>query len=150
MMARRYSKVLVPWLASGLLALAPLFGCATAPTAEDEELNLKKAASHFNLAADHADNGRLELALRDLLVAASLDPGNPRIQHSLGMVYLQKGKVAEAEVHLLRALEIRPDYGQARFNLSARSISTRGATRTASSIRRSSTTTPPSPGPGGR
>jgi tetratricopeptide (TPR) repeat protein len=118
MMARRYSKVLVPWLASGLLALAPLFGCATTPTAEDEEQGFKKAASHFNLAADHADNGRLELALRDLLAAARLDPGNPRIQHSLGMVYLQKGKIAEAEMHLLRALEIRPDYGQARFNLS--------------------------------
>jgi tetratricopeptide (TPR) repeat protein len=118
MMARRNSKVLVPWLASGLLALAPLLGCATAPTAEEEERDLKKAASHFNLAADHAENGRLELALRDLLVAASLDPGNPRIQHSLGMLYLQKGKVPEAETHLLRALEIRPDYGQARFNLS--------------------------------
>ena len=118
MMARRSSKALVPWLASGLLALAPVFGCATAPSAEDEELNRKRAASHFNLAADHADNGRIELALRDLLTAARLDPGDPRTQHSLGIVYLQKGKIAEAEVHLLRALEIRPDYGQARFNLS--------------------------------
>ena len=118
MMARRSSKALVPWLASGLLALAPLFGCATAPSAEDEELNRKRAAAHFNLAADHADNGRIELALRDLLTAARLDPGDPRTQHSLGIIYLQKGKVAEAEMHLLQALEIQPDYGQARFNLS--------------------------------
>jgi len=118
MMARRSSKLLIPWLASGLLALAPVFGCATAPPAEEEKLNRKKAASHFNLAADHADNGRIELALRDLLEAGRLDPGDPRTQHSLGIVYLQKGKTAEAEMHLLRALEIQPDYGQARFNLS--------------------------------
>jgi tetratricopeptide (TPR) repeat protein len=117
-MARWDSKMLAPWLAAGLLALAPVLGCATAPPAEDEELKIKRAGSHFNLAADHAENGRLELALRELLAAARLDPGNPRIQHSLGMVYLQKGKVAEAEAHLLRALEIRPDYGRARFNLS--------------------------------
>ena len=117
-MARWYSKALASWLATGLLTLVPVFGCATAPPAEDEEHKIKRAASHFNLAADHADNGRLEFALRDLLAAERLDPGDPRIQHSLGMVYLQKGKVAEAKMHLLRALEIRPDYGQARFNLS--------------------------------
>jgi len=117
-MARRSSKVLVPWLASGLLTLAAVFGCATAPPAEDVERDRKRAGSHFNLAADHAENGRIELALRDLLSAARLDPGDPRTQHSLGIVYLQKGKTAEAETHLLRALEIQPDYGQARFNLS--------------------------------
>jgi Tfp pilus assembly protein PilF len=117
-MARRSSKALVPWLACGLLALAPVFGCATAPSAEDETLNRQRAASHFNLAADHAENGRIELALRDLMTAARLDPGDPRTQHSLGILYLQKGKTAEAETHLLRALEIQPDYGQAHFNLS--------------------------------
>jgi Tfp pilus assembly protein PilF len=118
MMARWHSKALTPWIATGLLALAPVLGCASSQPAEDEELNAKRAASHFNLAADHADNGRIELALRELLAAESLDPGNPRIQHSLGMLYLQKGKAAEAELHLLRALEIRPDYAQARYNLS--------------------------------
>jgi len=117
-MARWYSKALAPWLATGLLALASVLGCASRQPAQDEDLNAKKAGSHFNLAADHADNGRIELALRELLAAERLDPGNPRIQHSLGIVYLQKGKVAEAELHLLRALEIWPDYADARFNLS--------------------------------
>ena len=117
-MARRDYKMLAAWLATGLLALAPVLGCASAQPGEDEELNIRKASSHFNLAADHADNGRIELALRELLAAARLDPGNPRIQHSLGIVYLQRGKIPEAELHLGRALEIRPDYGEARFNLS--------------------------------
>ena len=66
-MARWDSKALAAWLATGLLALAPVLGCAGALPAEDEELKIKKAGSHFNLAADHAENGRLELALRDLL-----------------------------------------------------------------------------------
>ena len=99
-MARWYSKALASWLATGLLTLVPVFGCVTAPPAEDEEHKIKRAASHFNLAADHADNGRLEFALRDLLAAERLSPGDPRIQHSLGIVYLQKGKVPEAVEHL--------------------------------------------------
>jgi tetratricopeptide (TPR) repeat protein len=118
MTARSHPNALATWLATGSLALLPMLGCATKQPNEDAEMNLKKARSHYDIAVDHVQNGRLELGLRELVVAERLDPGNPRIQHGLAMAYLQKGKLVEAEQHLLRAVEIRPDYQDARFNLS--------------------------------
>lgn len=115
-MARyRASRLLTTVL---LLQLA-LAGCAgTRQPKEDADANVKRARSHFDMAVDHQENGRVELALRELLTAQRLDPESPRIQHALGIAYLQKGKEAEAEQHLKRALELRPDYQDARYNLS--------------------------------
>jgi len=84
---------------------------------DQSELNAKRANSHFNIAVDHQDNGRVELALRELLTAYRLDKQNPRINHGLGITYLQKGKEAEAERYMKEALVIRPDYQDARYNL---------------------------------
>jgi tetratricopeptide (TPR) repeat protein len=84
----------------------------------EDDLSVKQAQSHFNLAADHASHGRIELALRELLVAEQRDPRNVLVQHALGIAYLRKGKPAEAERYLLRALELSPSYQDARANLS--------------------------------
>lgn len=100
-----------------LLGLAPL-GCATMASEAEREQNVRRANSHFNLAADHVSNGRLEMGLRDLMMAERLDPKSPRVQHGLGIAYLQRGKVDEAERHLRRAIELAPGYHEARFNLS--------------------------------
>ncbi len=102
----------------GLLALAITSGCATSGSQEDKDLARRRASSHFNLAADHADNGRLELALRDLLAAQRLDPNNAQVEHALAIAYLGKGKQVVAEQHMLRAIEIAPSYQEARYNLS--------------------------------
>jgi tetratricopeptide (TPR) repeat protein len=105
-------------LAAGLLLLAPALGCAGRKPEQDPELRVKKARAHFDMAVDHQTHGRVELALRELILAERIDPENPLVQHALGMTYLQKGKSEEAERHLLRAIEIRPDYQDARVNLS--------------------------------
>jgi type IV pilus assembly protein PilF len=102
----------------GLLLLATLPGCATSGARADEDLARRRANSHFNIAADHSDNGRVELALRALLAAQRLDPGNARVEHALGIAYLRKGKQVEAEGHLMLALGIAPNYQDARYNLS--------------------------------
>jgi tetratricopeptide (TPR) repeat protein len=105
-----------------LLAAAVLlgsFGCAsTAEREEERERQVKRAHSHFNIAVDHQENGRVELALRELLTANRIDPGNPKILHGLGITYLMKGKEAEAELYMKEAIRIRPDYQDARYNLS--------------------------------
>ena len=99
-----------------LLATA---GCASTQQKEEEaERNTKRANSHFNIAVDHQENGRVEMALRELLAAYRSDPNNPKVLHALAISYLQKGKEAEAEKYLKRALEARPDYHDARYNLS--------------------------------
>jgi len=106
----------------GLLLLASLLssllGCVTSGPRPDPELDRKRARSHFNIAKDHVENGRIELALRELLTAERLDPADATIQHSLGIAYLQKGKPEEAEQHMRRALELQPSYQAARYNLS--------------------------------
>jgi len=106
-----------------LMALCALVGlslpgCATTASREEHELNVRRANSHFDLAADHISNGRLEVGLRELLLAERLDPENARIQHGLGIAYLQRGKVEEAQQHLRRAIDLQPEYHEARFNLS--------------------------------
>jgi type IV pilus assembly protein PilF len=104
-------------LAATLLFALP--GCGIKQEREERaEQNARRANSHFNIAVDHQDNGRVELALRELLTAHRLDPENPKILHGLGIAYLQKGKEAEAEKYIKRAVVIRPDYQEARYNLS--------------------------------
>jgi tetratricopeptide (TPR) repeat protein len=104
-------------LAAALAGLVPALGCVSTPKEDPEQL-AKRANSHFEIAVDHMQNGRVEMAVGELFQAAELDPDNPRIQHGLGIALLQKGKVVEAEARLRRALEIRPDYHDARYNLS--------------------------------
>lgn len=107
----------VATLGCGLLGLATL-GCATAASEAEREQNARRARSHFDLGADHIAHDRLELGLRELLMAERIDPRNARVQHGLGIAYLRRGKVQEAEQHLLRAVELDPDEHEARFNLS--------------------------------
>lgn len=105
--------------AVALLVLLALPGCATNATKRYEmEQRGKQANSHFELGVDHLENGRYANGLRELLVAETLQPKNPRIHAALAEAYLRKGKVVEAETHLLRALEIDPKYHDARLNLS--------------------------------
>jgi len=105
---------------AALLATLLAAGCATSGTrAAEEEANAKRARSHYEIGIDHMDNGRIEMGLREFMAAAELAPRNAQYQHALGAAYLQKERYAEAEQHFRRALEIMPDYHDARFNLSA-------------------------------
>jgi len=93
-------------------------GCATGGLSADEEANAKRARSHYDIGVDHVSNGRVEIGLREFLAAAALAPRNAQYQHALGAAYVQKEHYVEAEQHLRRALEIAPEYHDARFNLS--------------------------------
>lgn len=109
----------VRWMGAWLLGAA-LFACASPPKGPDpREMAIRRAQAHFDMAIDHNSQGRVEAALSELLAAERLDPNNPRIHHGLAHAYIQKGRAAEAEQHYLKALAIRPDYHDARFNLAA-------------------------------
>jgi Tfp pilus assembly protein PilF len=104
---------------AALLLLLALPGCATSQADRLEaQHRIKQANSHFEVGVDHLENGRYSNGLRELRVAEGLDSENPRIQAALAEAYMRKGKVADAEAHLLRALEIQPAYHDARLNLS--------------------------------
>jgi len=101
-----------------LVSAAFAAGCATGGTSAEKEANAKRARSHYDIGTDHIRNGQVEMGLREYLAAASLEPRNPEYQHAVGMAYARKQHYAEAEQHLRRALEIAPDYHDARLNLS--------------------------------
>jgi tetratricopeptide (TPR) repeat protein len=103
-------RLLAAFLLAGSLGCASLSG-------DDTELRKRQAQSHYDIGIDHIQNGRVELGLRELLHAERLDPRNERIQDRVGVTYYQKGRAEEAERHLRRALALRSDFHEARFNL---------------------------------
>lgn len=106
------------------LALAGLCaGCATSAKLEQDEKAVRRATSLLDLGADHLENGRPGLALREFLSAESLDPLNPRIQYGLGQAYWARDRLVDAERHFRRALEIYPEHHDSRVTLSALLIS---------------------------
>jgi Tfp pilus assembly protein PilF len=101
-----------------IAAAALAMGCATTASIAEEEATAKRARSHFDIGVDHLNNGRTEMGLREFLAATALAPRNAQYQHVLGATYAQKEHFVEAEKHLRRAIEIAPEYHDARFNLS--------------------------------
>ena len=108
-------------IAAVCLVLATLLatGCATAQKQAEERQRLRKANSHLDIGISYLESDRGALALREFLIAEKLDPRNARIQYALGEAYLAQGKLDECEIHLKRALELFPDYHDARLSLTA-------------------------------
>jgi type IV pilus assembly protein PilF len=110
---RRFGMRGVAGLVLGL-ALAGL-GCAT--TGKTSKEDAAKATSRLDIGSDHLANGRAALALREFLAAEKIDPRNARVQYALADAYLARGKRELAEKHVRRALELFPDYHDARLFL---------------------------------
>lgn len=111
------ARIRAGWCIAAAALLAS--GCITTQRGEQEASAARKAASHLALGVDHLSNGRSALALREFLAAESLDPENPRVHYALGDAFLIRGKRAESEKHLRRAVELHPGHHDARLSLSA-------------------------------
>ena len=72
-----------------------------------EEINIYLASQRF------------EEAQENLKVAIELDPNNEVLHFALGSVYDNLGKIEEAKVSYLKAIEIKADYFDALYNLGA-------------------------------
>lgn len=119
MTSRKHSTRVRRLLFGALIALVAAPGCATNKSDPEVEQRLKQAKSHLEIGIDHLENGRYALGIREFLIAESFDPKNAKIQVGLAEAFMHKGKVEEAEAHLLRALDLYPDYHDARLSLSA-------------------------------
>jgi Tfp pilus assembly protein PilF len=106
------SKLHLPVLA--VLAL----GCASTGGGA-QEVAQHKSRTHYDMGSNHLAAGRTALALREYLAAERITPDDPWIHHGLAEAYRRKGRLEEAESHLRRALELRPDFHEAMLNLSA-------------------------------
>lgn len=98
---------------------AALSGCTTSQKRAEERQRARRAISHLDIGVDHLQNDRSALALREFLTAEKLDPRNPRIQYGLAQAYWARERYEDVEFHLRRALELHPDYHDARLTLSA-------------------------------
>ncbi len=96
---------------------------ASQPTRLDRNAQLtepqKRAQMHYQMGVDHLRQGRSPQAIGELLNAERFDPAEESIQFALAEAYRQQGRNAETEAHLLRAIQIRPNYHEARLNLAA-------------------------------
>ena len=110
------NRVFARRLVLGLLLLA--VGCASTGSKQQQMERVKKARSHMNLGIDYLRTDRVELGLREFLIAARFDPNNARIQYAIGDAYLLKSKYDEAELHYRKTIALAPDFHDARLNLS--------------------------------
>lgn len=81
---------------------------------QDEEV----ARLHLQIGTSQLNAGNYPQALSELLTAESLDPNNPITQNNLGLTYFFRERNDLAEIHLRKAISLKPDYSDARNNLS--------------------------------
>jgi len=80
--------------------------------------NKNEALLHLQIGTGALQGGQYPQALSELLTAEQLDGDNPLIQNNLGLAYYFRERPDLAETHLRRALALKPDYTDARNNLS--------------------------------
>jgi Tfp pilus assembly protein PilF len=93
-------------------------GCAR-PEPEDVADRERRARAHYSVAMEHLGEGRNAMAIRELQSAGELVPEDPWVELSLAEAFARRGKSAEAEAHLKRALKLRDGFQPALLNLSA-------------------------------
>jgi tetratricopeptide (TPR) repeat protein len=79
-----------------------------------DNFNLLIAETNIYLAAKQNDK-----AMANLQEAVKTDPLNPTIHYAVGVNYFTMSNLAEAEKSYLKAIEIKPDYFEANYNLGA-------------------------------
>ena len=102
-----------------LLVVAAALACATTPDWQNGSGQDRKARAHYNAGISYMSDGKPAMAIRELRTALQLSPRDPWIHWALAEAHRRKGRLDDAESHLLTALETRPGFQQARLNLSA-------------------------------
>jgi type IV pilus biogenesis/stability protein PilW len=94
-----------------------LISCASKNT--DVRSKKEIAIATQRVGEEYYNSGKYTAALRNLLDAYKALPDNPRLNNSLGLVYLAKERPDLAETHFKKAIALKPDYTQAKNNLGA-------------------------------
>jgi Tfp pilus assembly protein PilF len=89
-----------------------LAGCATGGAASKEQ-----AEALRSLGEAYLGQQSYSMALTQFIKAEALDDSDYILQRDLGLAYMAKGDQETAVKHLKRALEIKPDYAEARNTL---------------------------------
>lgn len=73
--------------------------------------------AHNNLGVAYANQGRLDEAALEYLIALKLKPDSVKVYYNLGNVYAYKGELDKAIEQYLTAIRLKPDYPEAHNNL---------------------------------
>ncbi|MBI4133101.1 tetratricopeptide repeat protein [Candidatus Uhrbacteria bacterium] len=87
----------------------------------NEAIELKQdfAPAHFYIAAVLDRQGRLAEAITKLESVVQFNPRDVGVAFQLGLLYLKNNNLAEAEAEFVRALELAPNYANARWYLAS-------------------------------
>jgi type IV pilus assembly protein PilF len=103
----------------GAALAVQLAACASTQSPQAVADSERKARSHYSVAMNHLKEGRAGVAITELQKASALQPDDAWIHLALAEAYRLKSHNAEAEEHLMRALDIDPAFHAAKLNLSA-------------------------------
>ena len=94
-----------------------LISCATKNTDIGNKKEIAVAAQ--GRGEGYYNSGQYTAALKQLLEAYKTIPNDPYLNNSLGLVYMAKNRDDLAETHFKKALNLKPDYIQAKNHLGA-------------------------------
>lgn len=90
-----------------------LSACASTPGPRERDY----AQLHTQMGNGHFEKGDYPRALNEFLIALKLDPTNAVIHNNIGLAYSAQKRYLLAIRHLKKALELSPQYTEARNNL---------------------------------
>jgi Tfp pilus assembly protein PilF len=91
-----------------------VFACAGSQKRIEDR---KKAEAFRGVGEAYLVEGRVSLALRELLKAERLYADDNLLQYDLGMAYKAKGRYDDAIAHFQKALALKPDFAPAKNSL---------------------------------
>lgn len=118
MKARRWIRAALALATCGVMAAAGPLGCVTAQQKKAEE-DIKTADYHFEAANGYFHNHQVTLAIRELTFALEKNPDHVRAHYLLGYIYMGRRDYPKAITHFKRAIELKPDFHDARNSLGA-------------------------------
>lgn len=114
-----------PGCRAALCILAVLLLGACASTSAEPELSAqqesdltRRAAMHYDIGVQRLKEDNVPVAIREFLMAVKYQPESPSVRLALAEAYRRRGRLAETEAHLLKAVELDPAFQRAHLNLS--------------------------------
>jgi type IV pilus assembly protein PilF len=95
-----------------LTAALLIAGCALGTASR------KQALYHFQMGMSNLGENNYTGALIEFTESEKIDPDNHELQNYLGLVYFRKNKLDISEKKFLKAIALKPDFSEARNNLS--------------------------------
>lgn len=89
-----------------------------------KDRGIQRALLHLEVGKSLMANGKLPEALAEFNMAEQLDPKNPEVQSSMGLVYQLRNRPKEAEERFLKALKLAPKFTDVRSSLARLYIDT--------------------------